>query len=99
MSNEWEVTEEGVTEFNEVSQKKQSPRLNIVIPPSKLKEDQVPTQITNEVIQSDQYHRKYFSWRLFIFICKAARQNITCNLKWDVGDEVKDHINVLIVLV
>ena len=79
MSNEWEVMEElGCNLVQWGSPKnKQYPRWNIVIPPSELKEDQVPpTQIANDVIQSDQYHRKYFLWRLSIFNCKVGDKTL-----------------------
>lgn len=78
MSNEWEVMEElGCNRVQWGFQKnKQYPRWNIVIPPSELKEDQVPpTQITNEVIQSDQYHKKYFLWRLVFLIARWATKH------------------------
>ena len=78
MSNEWEVMEElGCNRVQWGFQKnKQYPRWNIVILPSELKEHQVsPTQITNEVIQSDHITENIFCGAYLFLIARWATKH------------------------
>lgn len=78
MSNEWEEMEKlGCNRVQWGFQKnKQYPRWNIVILPSELKEHQVPpTQITNEVIQSDHITENIFCGAYLFLIARWATKH------------------------